>query len=179
MKSDGFRHSVVGAVGMAAASGKTSYVLGCELHRLRCAAQADRWQYAVALLHKQLLGLARKERWRKSRTLAAQLGRMAHQTLQDWLFDLCVPCKGTGSVLVVIEGEEKEGRCEVCAGNAGKAVRKAFNMRERMSALGVSEDEYIRVWDERFEQALGQCDKAYGVAQRAIGKRLARAIEDV
>jgi hypothetical protein len=179
LKSESFRHSVVGAVGMAAASGKTSYVLGCELHRLRCAAQADRWKYAVSLLHKQVLGLARKERWRKSRALSAQLGRMSHQALQDWLFDLCVPCKGTGSVLVVVEGEEKEGRCDVCAGNSGKAVRKAFNMQERMSALGVCEEEYIREWDERFELVLGLLDKSYGVAQRAIGKRLARRVEDV
>lgn len=177
LKSEGFRHSVVGAVGMAAASGKATYVLGCELHRLRCAQQAERWHITVGMIEKQIGVAARRQRWRKGRHLQCQISRMAEQVLRDWLFDLCLPCVGRGHHVVDVDDAEKEVTCDACGGK-GRSPEKGRHMAERMSALGVDEDDYIRVWDERFVEALVMLDKSYGVAQRSIARRLGRRVED-
>lgn len=180
LKSETFRHSVVGAVGMAGATGKASYILGAELHRLRCASQAERWHVTVALIQRQVLGLARKGRWRPSPTLDAQIARMSEQALKDWLFDLCVPCVGRGKIAIELynpDGTRKEAVCDSCGGK-GIAQQKGRNMAERMSLLGVTDSEYVKVWDDRFAEVIGLLEKAYGVAQRAIAKRLARQVVD-
>lgn len=181
LKSEGFRHSVVGAVGMAAATGRRSYVLGCELHRLRCASQSERWHVTVALIHREVQSLARRARWRRTAKLEAQIARMAEQALRDWLFDLCVPCVGRGRIAVELynpDGTRKEATCDACGGK-GISAEQGRNMAERVSMLGITGDEYVRVWDERFVEVLSVLHKAYGVAQRAVAKRLPRRVEDV
>lgn len=181
LKDTGFKHTVISAVGMAAAKGRASFVLGAELHRLRCAGQAGRWYIAVDLVAKQILGIARRGRWRKSKVLSVQIARMAGQALQEWLFDLCVPCLGRGRKAIELytpDGERREQVCQVCGGK-GKVTWKGHNMAERMSLLGVTDDDYVKVWDGRFEDVMLMLDKAYGVTQRSVAKRMNRRIEDV
>lgn len=179
MRPSGMKHSIIGAVGMASASGKESFKLGAELHRLRCAGQATRWHVTVGMIHRQLLGLARKRRWRRGQALNGQIERMADQLLRDWLFDLCLSCVGRGHVQVDVPGadERKDVECDACRGN-GRSALKSRNMGQRMDVLGISDDEYIRVWAERFEEGMGILEKSYSVAQRSIARRLARAVED-
>jgi hypothetical protein len=175
LKDTGFKHTVVGAVGMAGASGKSSYVLGCELHRLRCASQAERWGYAMGLFTKQVKVLAKRGRWR--RVDDAMLVRLCDYALREWLFDVCIPCQGRGRMAIELynPGEDRiEQTCDLCGGT-GKGVP---SIKMRIEALRIPVEEYMKAWGDRFEEIRGVLDKAYGVAQRSIARRLGRKVED-
>lgn len=177
LKDGTFKVAVLGAIGMAGASGRESYRLGDELHRLRCAQQAERWEYAMAIFRKQARGIAKKDRWRK--VSGDQVERLCEHCLKEWLFDLCIPCGGRGKVFGGVEITEVAERevlvkCESCggSGNGGAMVQ------ERMRVLGIGVEEYMKHWEARFDTLIAVLHKAYGVAQRSVAKRMGRKVED-
>lgn len=175
IRDGSFKAAVVGAVGMAAASGKTSFVLGVELHRLRCAGQPDRWYATQAMFRKRVRVLAKRGRWRKvNETL---LDKLCEYTLREWLFDICVPCQGRSKIAIELytpDGTRVERVCDACGGT-GKGKP---SVTVRVEALGIPVEEYMKVWGGRFEEVRAVLDKAYGVAQRAVARRLGRRVDD-
>lgn len=175
LKDTGFKHSVVGAIGMASASGKSSFQLGMELHRLRCSGQPERWPLALGRFKAQAWGYAKKRRWRK--TDRALVERMCGHALGEWLFDLCLTCVGRGRIAIeryTPEGTKIEHVCPKCAGSG----RQRPDVDARMKLVGCEVRDYVNLWEERFSDLIGILEKCYGVAQRAVARKLQRKVED-
>jgi len=145
---------LVAAIGMASNTPHTK--LGAEILRAFVGNDSFAYQDAVKLL-------ARRIKAKNSHIPAVMRSKLAYRAMHEFLFPNCVKCTGTGVAMV----EHKKTHCRACSGTG----RHVFGDGERAKALGISKDEYRRIWEDRLGLALNIASSAYNSVIRGANKR--------
>lgn len=128
--------------------------LGASLHRCRDGGAGRFFHESLRILQKRVINYASRKNWQKAPWDKLKL--MSKIALQEWLFDVCPKCLGTGMITNAYQGANKlEERPCVC--NHGKVSGSAV---ERARALGMDLIEY-HLWEPRFRDTIQLINIAY------------------
>lgn len=127
--SDDLRHheydcavDTLGAVGMAAASIHPAYLALFRLKFENDLASRD--------TVKQIFMVWTRNAMMRHRIAPASAGRIAHQVLQKWLFDVCQKCAGTGHPKIDGTPSLSAKACFSCGGTGKQPIHGAPDMRD-------------------------------------------------